>query len=230
MFNLSKTPNVIKLAAEHSPQMKIVCVDGDVPEMMVMDYIGEDGWGGGVPASEVIAFSRKHKGKDISVRFNSLGGSAFEGIVMHNALQEHDGKVTAYIDGVAFSAASFAAVGAGRIVMQAASSFGIHRAGTIAIGNAKTFRGVTEWLDAIDAHQVSIFANKTGKDEATVNSWLDGTDDGTLFSADEALAVGFADEVIPLAKRETVAAVKSIVAFARIAAELKLKRMKAINS
>ena len=168
---------------------------------MIMDDIGENPFGGGIAAETVKGFLSANQGVEVVARFNSLGGDAFEGLVMHNAIAEH-GNVTAIIDGIAFSAASIAAAGANRLVMQEASTFGIHRSWTGAAGNIHALAATIEWLDSVDEHQISIFTARTGRSRDEVVAWLEGTDDGTVFSAAEALAAGFADEVIPIKQRQ----------------------------
>ena len=59
-------------------------------------------------------------------------------------------------------------------------------------------RAVADWLSTIDEHLVDIYSTRTGATAAQVETWLDGDDDGTLFSAKAAFENGFADEIIPL--------------------------------
>jgi ATP-dependent protease ClpP protease subunit len=49
---------------------------------------------------------------DIHLHINSPGGEVFEGITILNALRNHPARVTAVVDGLAASAASFIATGA----------------------------------------------------------------------------------------------------------------------
>ena len=226
MFNLKAAPRAIVKAAEESATLCIRAMEGETPELMIMDDIGED-FTGGISAISVKEFLSNHKGSEVKARFNSFGGSAYEGVVMHNAFQEH-GNVTAIVDGIAYSAASIAASGAKRLVMQEASDFGIHYSWTIAAGNAQNLRGAIEWLDSVDEKQIAVFMNRTGKDRETIEAWMKGTDDGTIFSANEALEAGFADEVIPLSNRSTERASK--MAHGRIAAELKQKLIRSKKS
>jgi ATP-dependent Clp protease protease subunit len=168
----------------------------ETAELLIMEEIGKDIYGEGVSATDVIDFLRDHKGKPVNVRLNSGGGLVFDGLTIYNALKSHDGPVTATIEGLAYSAASVIAMGASRIEMYNASSIGIHRAWGVAVGNAKTARGLAEWLDVIDQQLIDIYSNRTGNDAGQVELWLDGTDDGTLFSAKDATANGFADQII----------------------------------
>ncbi len=196
MFNLSKTPKHICASADKNPTMRIVAMEeGETPELIIMDSIGKDFWGDGIAASEVVSFLSKHKDSNVKARFNSFGGDAYEGLVMHNSFAQH-GNVTAVIEGIAFSAAAIAAAGANKVVMQKQSNFGIHRAWTVAMGNVNGLKASVEWLESVDEHQINIFGNRTGEDRETVIGWLEGTDDGTVFDAEESKTLGFADEIL----------------------------------
>lgn len=229
-FNLSKAPKAVKESTEG--RLKVMAGgDRDNPELFIMDYIGEDGFGGGVAAVDVSAFLRDNADREVTARWNSFGGDAYQGLVMFNAFMDH-GNVTSVIEGIAFSAASIAVSGSANIKMQEQSDFGIHRSWTIALGNRNSMIAAQEWLDAVDEHQIGIFSNRTGESREQVVEWLDGTDDGTLFSAKAALEAGFIDEVIPMTERREKAAARvqdSVVkaAHGRIAAEIKQRRINA---
>ena len=177
---------------------------GDGPsELLIMEEIGQNMYGDGLSASAVVGWLAAQQDRDINVRINSPGGLVYDGLVIYNALKSHQKNVMVTIEGLAFSAASFIAMAGDTIRMHEASDIGIHRAWGGAIGNAKAMRGVAEWLDTIDGHLVDIYTARTGKATDQINEWLDGTDDGTLFSAKEAVEIGFADELIPVRKKGT---------------------------
>lgn len=194
MFDLKNTPDKIQ---NGNATLRIRAAEGETPELLIMDDIGES-WEGGIKAVDVRSFLGDNPGK-VTARFNSYGGDAFEGIVIHNAFQEH-GNVEAVVDGIAYSAASIAALGAKKLTMKEASSFGVHYAWTVVAGNRKDLKAADEWLANVDSHIVSTLQNKSGADEDQANKWLAGTSDGTIFTAAEALEAGLIDEVIPLKK------------------------------
>ena len=197
LFNIS-TPSAIK-ASQSDPNFKVYArEDGGEVELLIMEQIGEDGWGDGVSATSVVNFLNEHRTSRVNVRINSPGGFVYDGMVMFNELKQREPKVTVTIEGLAFSAASFLAMAGDHVRMHEVSDFGIHRAWGMAIGNANAMRGLAEWLDTVDEHLVDIYENKSGQSRDQLNEWLDGVDDGTLFSAKEAVAAGFADELIPL--------------------------------
>ena len=165
------------------------------------EFIDMAGDGVGVGANQIKDFLAGEKGKPVNVFINSDGGLAYEGFSMYNALLSHDAKVTAIIDGLAFSAASFIPMAADEIVMYEASHIGIHRAWGVAVGNAIEMRAQAKWLDKMDGTLVDIYTARTGQSEEAVIAALDGKDDGTLFTAQEAVDFGLADRIISNKKK-----------------------------
>lgn len=76
-------------------------------EILFYDEIG--GWG---ITAKAFADDLKALGdvRAITLRINSPGGDGFTGQVIHNTLRRHPAKVTAYVDGLAASAASIIAM------------------------------------------------------------------------------------------------------------------------
>lgn len=174
--------------------------EGESAELLIMDQIGESWDGEGVSADSVVTFLNANQDKTVSVRINSPGGLVYDGLVIYNALASHPQDVTVTIEGLAYSAASFIAMAGDTIRMHEASDIGIHRASGVSVGNSRTMLAVADWLDSIDEHLVDIYTARTGQEPSQIEEWLDGRDDGTLFSAKEAVKHGFADELIPLNK------------------------------
>lgn len=149
-------------------------------------------------ASSVGRFLRENKGRPVVVRINSFGGSAYDGITIRNALAQHDGKTTSIIEGIAGSAASVIAVGAQRVKMLENASYFIHRASVLAYGNVDVMRDAAVWLDQLDEAIARTYKAKTGRALEKIREWMRGKVDGTNFSAAEALAERFIDEIVPL--------------------------------
>lgn len=204
MFNL-KMPETIRAAvAESDFKLQAAELDDGSVELLVMDEIGENWYGEGITAKGVIGFLNEHSGKPVNVRINSFGGSAYDGIVIHNALSNHNAKVTTTIEGIAFSAASHIFLSGEVRRMHEASDFGIHRASVGAVGNVNVFLAMADWLRTLDKHQIDVYMNATGKSEDQVTEWLEGTDGmlGTIFPASLAVEHGFATEMISLKKKK----------------------------
>jgi len=190
-FDLRSAP---KCAKPDTPGMKVFAMDGDTPTLSIMDDIGENYFGEGVRAVDVSEFLESNPGP-VNAKINSFGGSVYEGLAIFNALIEH-GEVNGSVEGIAYSAASIVAMGCKTLRMKQASDIGIHRAWTLTQGNSKELQATIEWLNTVDEHQVDIFAEKTGQERGQIESWLDGTSDGTTWTASKAFELGFCDEVI----------------------------------
>lgn len=149
-------------------------------------------------AASVGSFLRANKGAPVVVRINSFGGSAYDGITIRNALANHDGKTTSIIEGIAGSAASIIAIGAQRVKMLENASYFIHRASVGAVGNEDMMLEAAQWLRQLDDAIARTYKAKTGKAMEKIREWMRGRVDGTNFSAAEALAEKFIDEILPL--------------------------------
>lgn len=154
----------------------------------------DGGWydDAGVDTAACIAELNQHlDAKTIGVRINSVGGSAFGGVAMYNALESHSAEVTCTVEGLAASAASLVAM-AGKTCMGIGSMMMIHSPSTVAMGNAAELRRTADFLDKVQDSLAAIYTKKTGKSLDDVNDLLD---DETWMTADEAVAGGFADSV-----------------------------------
>lgn len=152
---------------------------------------GEIGWEN--TAKDVVARLAEFDGGDVTVRINSGGGDVYEGLAIMNALRGYPGTITAVVEGLAASAASFIAVGgADRVVCRPNAELMIHEAWTFVDGNAETLQKTLADLDRISGNLAGIYAERTGGD---ADHWRGLMRAETWFSADEALAVGLVDAV-----------------------------------
>lgn len=155
-----------------------------------------DSWGGdwGVSAKEVAAALDQLPADLTGIRLhiNSPGGEVYEGIAIMNMLRRHKAKVTAVVDGIAASAASFIACSADETVMAPNSQLMIHDAWGICIGNAETMRETGDLLDKISNNIADVYARKAGGE---VEAWRTLMLEETWYDAAEAVAAGLADQV-----------------------------------
>lgn len=125
--------------------------------------------------------------------FNSIGGDLFDGLAMHNALSRLGERCTGRIDALAASAASVAVCGAHRVVIAANAMLMIHNPYTYAGGGAEDFRRVADVLDQTLEAIIAAYKAKAPKiDEAELRRMVDAE---TWLTANEAVALGLADEV-----------------------------------
>ena len=127
---------------------------------------------------------------NITIRLNSGGGDVFEGIEIYNYLKSLDNHITIEVTALAASAASIIAMAGDEIKMCTGSSMMVHEASTFAWGNKSDIQKVLNSLGTIDDSLVSIYAERTGADKETINSWIE---EETWFTADEAIEAGLAD-------------------------------------
>ena len=161
-------------------------------EVYVYGTIGGGWWGDGVTAGE---FNREVDALDvdeITLYVNSGGGGVSDAIAMRNHLMRHRAKVTAHVDGLAASAASFLITGADEVVMGENAELMIHDALSIAMGNAADFRAAADDLDSVSDNIASMYAKRAGGDVADWRALMIAE---TWYSAEEAVEAGLADRV-----------------------------------
>lgn len=166
----------------------------DTADLYVYGNIGDRWDENGVVAADLV---REIAGLDvatINVRINSYGGSVTDGLAIYNALKRNKAKTQVYVDGVAISMASYIAMAGDSIVMAANAQMMIHAPWGVAIGNAAQLREQADLLDRYAQAMADAYAGRSGKKRADVMALLtDGKDH--WFSADEAVAEGFATEI-----------------------------------
>lgn len=165
-----------------------------VSELWIYDEIGEDWFGEGITAKNLVAELNDITSGTIDVHLNSPGGSVFDGQAIYTALVNHPANVTVHIDGIAASIASVIACAGNDIVMAENAMMMIHDPWSIAIGNAEEMRKNADVLDAIAKSMVAVYVARTGKDEAEIRDVMQAE---TWFTASEALDFGLATEVAP---------------------------------
>lgn len=166
-------------------------VNDDVATIYVYDVI--DSWFG-VGADDMARTLAAITAPNIYLRINSPGGDVFEARAMMAQLVGHSATVTAKIDGLAASAASFLAMAASSIEIADGGFYMIHKGWTWMMGNADDCRDTAALLDKIDASIVDTYATKTSKSAEEIAALMKAE---TWFSAQEAVDAGFCDTILP---------------------------------
>lgn len=133
--------------------------------------------------------------KELNLHINSPGGSVFQGIAIYNMLKESEAKVNVYVDGVAASIASVIAMAGDSIFMPSNSMMMIHNPYTYAVGNANELRKTADFLDKLTDASKQAYLDKAGN-KLTSDKIQQIMDDETWLSAQEAVDLGLADEVL----------------------------------
>ncbi|OHV26229.1 Clp protease ClpP [Rhizobium sp. RMa-01] len=119
-------------------------------------------------------------GQDVTVRINSPGGWADEGITIYNNLRAHPGKVTVLIEGIAASAASIIAMAGHEIVMRTGTYMMVHEPSGLTWGNIQDHAKMIEQLDTINRSMADIYVKQTRRPKAEIlreladETWMDG--------------------------------------------------------
>jgi ATP-dependent protease ClpP protease subunit len=130
---------------------------------------------------------------EVIAAFNSVGGDLFDGLAMHNALRRLGARCTGRIDALAASAASVAVCGAHHVVIASNAMLMIHNPYTYAGGDAEDFRRVADVLDqTLEAIIAAYKAKAPNIDDAELRRMVNAE---TWLTANEALALGLADEI-----------------------------------
>jgi ATP-dependent protease ClpP protease subunit len=156
--------------------------------MTINGVIGEDWYGGGITSAMVQQASDEMKNTKLTVRINSPGGVADEGIAIYNILRRHPGGVDTVIESLAASAASVIALAGNKRTTLRGGRWMIHKAMTIAIGNSEDMQQVAKMLDTYDRSLVDIYGKAiTGKSSDEIMQLLG---EETWYTGEESVAAG----------------------------------------
>ncbi len=159
-----------------------------------LELYGEIGWD--VQAPKFLAELRKVTAGTISLRINSPGGHVFDGLAIYNALRDHAARVEVSVDGVAASAASFIAMAGDQVVMNRGSQMMIHDAWLVTAGDEAEHLTSAELLGRTSNMIAALYAGRAG---GPVAEWRERMRAETWYSAEEAVDVGLADELVEIA-------------------------------
>jgi ATP-dependent Clp endopeptidase proteolytic subunit ClpP len=174
-------------------------------EISIFDEIGMYG----ISAKQFITDLKAIPATDrIVLKIHSPGGEVFDGNAIFNALHRR-GNVEVQIEGLAASMATVISLAGMPVKMAANGFYMIHNPWGVAMGDAAELRDQAELLDKIRSNMVGAYAAKSGQDPEQIQEWMDAE---TWFTAAEALAAGFIDEIT-----DTLSLAASSNKFARLA-------------
>ena len=136
----------------------------------------------------------------INVHINSYGGEVAEGLAICNSLKNHPARVRTVCDGFACSAASVVFMAGDERVMNPASLLMVHNAWTNASGNARELRKAADDLDVITSASVETYKARVNLSDGELAALLDNE---TWITPADAVAWGFATEVLEEPQAET---------------------------
>lgn len=132
--------------------------------------------------------------ENINLHINSPGGSVFAAVAIANTLKNHKAKVTAYIDGLAASAATIITSACDVVKMPKNALFMIHNPLTWAYGNKQELEKTGILLDKIKNSILETYLAKAkDKTKEELSALMD---EEKWFNAEEAKEYGFIDEIV----------------------------------
>lgn len=175
--------------------------------MYEIDILGEIGeWG--YPANYLRYQLADAGSGDVTINISSPGGNAFEGLAMYDEIEKYPGKVTTIGFGVVGSAATLPFLAATTVKMTPNSFFMIHNPWSVTIGDSEETAASAELLAKIEKKLQGIYIKKLEKSGKTdgnialkVKRMMDAE---TWLTAQEALDMGFIDEIQEVKKEANI--------------------------
>lgn len=163
--------------------------------MKIIKIVGEIGWD---VMPEDIENELNNASGDILIEIDSPGGSVFDGITIHNLIKEYTkGKIEIKIVGVAASMATYIAMAGDVIKVYDNSTFMIHNAWGVVVGDYRDMQQRAEVLEGLTKLLAQKYIQKTKKTETEIRNMMN---DESWFFGEEIVHSGFADEVIEFKK------------------------------
>jgi|GEM_PF-874904 len=137
---------------------------------------------------------------ELIVHICSSGGDVFAGNTIYSILKQQKAKVNVYIEGIAASIASVIAMAGDNIYISKAGMMYTHNVmfGLMGYYNANDLEKMIKELDRIKPILIAAYQSKTGKTNDEIVAILNGEDNqGTWFTAQDAINFGLANEIIP---------------------------------
>lgn len=132
---------------------------------------------------------------DVTLRVHSPGGDVFDGVAIANTIRRarsQGRRVTAVVDGLAASAASYMCLTCDEVVASPGTVFMVHPPSGMCWGTAEDMRKTARALDACHDSIASLYRRRTGRSAAEVDAAMR---DETWLTDEQAVAWGLADRV-----------------------------------
>ena len=164
-------------------------VNASTGEIFIYDVIGSDWFGEGITGSSVTSALKELGNKRATIRINSPGGVADEGIAIYNILKRHKAGVDTYNDSIAASAASIIFLAGENRYTAKGSRVMIHKASAVVWGNADEVRKQAGVLDKYDESLIEIYSEHMAIEREEIAELMAAE---TWYTTDEAIAAKLA--------------------------------------
>lgn len=136
-------------------------------------------------------------GESIELHVNSVGGEVGEGVTIFNLIkqkQDRGSKITAYVDGMAYSVAMDIVLAAKEVHMGLGTTMFLHNPWLTCSGNAAQLRGYADQLDAMTDASVQLYLSRSaGKvGEAELRDMMEKE---TMLDPQKCVEYGFCDVI-----------------------------------
>lgn len=180
---------VVNFKFDKSPVMAATNGGG----VLNMYVFGEISAWWGVNKNDVLLSLKGKKYSQINLIISSNGGDLAEALVIYDLLKSYPANVTTYLTGLCASAATILAAAGNTIVMSKQCIYMIHKPlFSWTGGNADDLRRDAKLLDQWEELALNVYEPKTGLSRAKLSKLMAAE---TWMTADEALQLGFVDEV-----------------------------------
>lgn len=183
-------------------QMTARAEQNDVGVVLVEGIItASDPWemGYAIPAKLRKALGDIKDVKRLNIHINSPGGSVIQSMAMRALLLDHSAEEKhVYIEGECASGATMLACIGAKVHMHKGSVYMIHRPSVYASGTAADLDNQAAILRKMEKDVTDIYAKQTGESQEAMLELMDAE---TWMTAEEAVARGFADDVIDVEAR-----------------------------
>lgn len=134
-------------------------------------------------------------GEELLLEINSIGGSVFAGNEIYALLEGCTNPTRAVIQSMAASAASYMIMPCDRIEIHLPAQLMIHRASTIAWGNAEDLQQAQQMLDTTDNSILDTYCRRCG-DRCSREELETMMENETYIGSADALRYGFVDSIV----------------------------------
>lgn len=132
-------------------------------------------------------------GSQLDIHINSNGGEAYEAVTIYNMLCQKNCKKTAYVDGVAHSAAFLLLFACDYRIGGKGTAYLFHNMWMTVSGNAKQLRDAADRLDSMMESNRQIYLERSKN--LTEEQIIEMMEAETILTPEQCLEYGFLDEV-----------------------------------
>ena len=141
--------------------------------------------------------------QELVVRIDSEGGSVFDGFGIYDAIKAWDGPSRAIVESSAFSIASLIAMAADAVEITENGYLMIHNPWMQTEGDFAKLAKDAEQLAKLRDKMLAVYQDKTGKTAEEIQQVMQTE---TWLDANDAVAQGYVDRVLPTARKSAAAA------------------------